>query len=794
MLSPTPDTPVRVGGRRRHWVPAMSEPTSLGLLLKRYRMAAGLSQEALAQRAELSARAISDLERGLHRAPHAATLDLLATALALSSHQRALLLTAARPELAEMPLASDRAFATTAPRGLPTPPTPLIGREAESAHALALLRGAARLVTLTGPSGVGKTRLALQIGREIAGGFPDGAVFVDLAPVREAARVPGALARALHLREQGDDPLDQQVRTYLRDRRMLLLLDNCEQVVAAAPFVADLLAWCPQVVFLATSRIPLHLRGEQTLPLAPLALEDAIALFRERARAVRPDAPFVVTEMAAICERVDCLPLAIELIAAQVAMLPLPQILDQLNQRAPLAMEGARDLPARQRTLEAAIGWSYDLLTADQQRCFRALAIFVGGFTLVSARAVCWDADEDVTEAEALVTLAALVDASLIRVVIAPEGYARFQMLRVVREYALDRLRAAGEAEEEERRRQHAAFFAAQADALMSTGFGAAPAQLILELPNARAALEWAAERRDAALGLRLAGFARLWQVRGATGEAIHWQVAMLALDAEARVAGAPTAPITVRVMHLYGYARTLLNHGEFAAAEARARESAALARAEAPDDADGLSNAYATLGMIAQARGDLDQAAAAFTESVAYAGPDARSEARYRALYSLGELARNQGDLDRAHPLLHQALAGAEAAGNAWDSAIMTTVLAHLERQRGAFAQARSRYLDGLARFHAFGSPTFFAWCLEGYSALLSMEGAHAQAVRFCAAAATLRERAYTPLPASERAAFEETLAQAREALGEEAYAAERAAGTALTEAAILTEVSTRV
>lgn len=792
MLSPTPDTPVRVGGRRRQWVPAMSEPTSLGLLLKRYRMAAGLSQEALAQRAELSARAISDLERGLHRFPHAATLDLLATALALAPHQRALLLTAARPELTEIPLTPARAMAATAPQGLPTPPTPLIGREAESAQALALLRAGARLVTLTGPSGVGKTRLALQIGHEIANDFPDGAVFVDLAPVRAAARVPGALARALHLREQGDDPLDQQVRAYLRDRRMLLLLDNFEQVVAAAPFVAELLAWCPHTVFLATSRIPLHLRSEQTLPLAPLALEDALALFRERARAVRPDGPYAVTGMAAACERVDCLPLAIELIAAQVALLPLPQILDQLNQRAPLTMEGARDLPARQRTLEAAIGWSYDLLTADQRRCFRALAVFVGGFTLVSARAVCWEAEGNVTEAEALVTLAALVDSSLIRVAIAPEGYARFQMLRVVREYALDRLRAAGE--EEERRHQHAAFFAAQADALMSAGFGAAPTHLILELPNARAALEWAAERREAALGLRLAGFARLWQVRGATGEAIHWQAAMLALDGDARDAGAPAAPITLRVMHLYGYARTLLNHGELDAAEARARESVALARAEAPDDAHGLSNAYATLGMIAQAQGDLDQAAAAFTESVAYAGSDAHSEARYRALYSLGELARNQGDLDRAQPLLQQALAGAAAADNAWDSAIMTTVLAHLERQRGALAEARSRYLDGLTRFHAFGSPTFFAWCLEGYSALLSVEGAHAQAVRFCAASATLRERARTPLPASERAAFAETLAQARKALGEGVYAAGWAAGTALTEAAILTEVSARV
>lgn len=777
----------------------MHEQTSLGLLLKRYRLAAGLSQEALAQRADLSARAISDLERGLHRAPHSATLDLLATALALSTQQRTLLLAAARPELAaatEPPpprSAGPQAAVLPHPQGLPAPPTPLIGRESECDRALTLLRqGTSRLVTITGPGGVGKTRLALQIAHTLAESFPDGAVFVDLAPIREAALVPGALAQAVGLRVQGDDPLDHELRAFLGDKRMLLLLDNVEQVVAAAPFVAELLAWCPLVAILVASRAPLRLRGEQTIPLAPLALEDAIVLFRERAHALAPGGSFAVADVAAICERVDCLPLAIELVAGQAPLLSLPQMLDQLARHAPLTVEGARDLPARQRTMAAAISWSYELLSADQQRCLRALAVFVGGFTLPAARAVCWSASDTATEAEQILTLAALVDASLAQAEITAGGYARFHLLELVRAFALERLHAAGE--EEDCRHRHATWFAALADPLMASGPGAnhRADELGQELANARAALVWAEQQRDAALGLSLVGFFRLSDMRGVVGEVEHWLASMLALDAEARAAGTPTAPLVLRVERLYGYARTLLNRGALDQAEALAREAVATGQQLAPEDAhDGLSSAWATLGMIAEARGDLEQAAAAFTKSVACAGADARSESRYRALYYLAEIARYQGDLARAQALLEQAHAGAEAAGNDWDSAIMTTMLAHLARQRHDTAQARSHYLDSLARFQRFGSPTFFAWTLEGYSALLCAEGGFLRVARLCAAAAMLREQAQTPLPAAERAAFDDIVAQSRSSLGDTAFATAWGAGSLLTMAEALTEAA---
>lgn len=758
----------------------MAEPTSLSLLLKRYRMVAGLSQEALAQRADLSARAISDLERGLHRAPHTATLELLASALALSSHQRAMLLAAARPELTSEIAAPGVATLAAHPRGLPASPTALVGREVEFARAVELLsHESVRLVTLVGPSGVGKTRLALQVARDLTATFGDGAVFVDLAPIQNPSLVPGAVAHALGLREQPDTPLDQQIHAHLGDRRVLLLLDNFEQVVASALFVADLLSWCPRVALLITSRTPLRLRGEHLLPLGPLPLEDAIVLFRERAYATRPGQPLAVSDMAAICERVDCLPLALELVASQVAMLSLSQIAEQLEQRLPLALEGARDLPARQRTMETAIGWSYDLLTPEQQRCFRAMGVFVGGATLEAARAVCWP-DDAASDAEAFLALAAAVDASLVGAEIAPDGSTRFRLLELVRAYALDRLRAEGE--EHDCRRRHATYYASLLDRKSATGTmpQTPDAPPVRELTNARAAIEWAAQQREAALALQVAGYWRMWSQRGQTGEGEHWLSETLALDAEARAAGAPVAPLLMRVERLYSFARALLNRGNLERAGIMAQESVSLAREVG--DPGALSNAYATVGMVAQARGDIEQATAAFTESVAFVDPDEPHEASYRALSHLAELARYQGDLDRAHALLERARAGAEAAENAWDSAIMTTLLAHLERQQREYARARPRYLESLRHFLAFENSNFFAWCLEGYCALLSAEGDYAIATRLCAAAATLRLQEQAPLPTAERAAFERMLASARAALGDRVYEAEWQAGSSYT------------
>ncbi|HEV7129585.1 MAG TPA: hypothetical protein VGN32_19275, partial [Ktedonobacterales bacterium] len=523
---------------------------------------------------------------------------------------------------------------------------------------------------------------------------------------------------------------------------------------------------------------------------AVLPLGEAVALFRERAQAVRPEGVFAAAEVAEICERVDCLPLAIELAAVQVRMLSLRQLLEHLTPRLPLLRGGAPDLPARQRAMEDAIGWSYDLLTPPQQRYFRALGVFVGGWSLAAAQAVCWDTGALGAPAppEALLMLAALVDASLVQAEMAADGSVRFHLLELMREYALERLRAAGE--DGACRRRHAIYFARLAETAAALGPGAVP--LVRELPNARAALEWAEERQAAELGLRLAGFARLWHIQGQISEAVRWQERMLALDLAARERGEPTAPRTLRVARLYGLARTLLSAGQLERADALAAE--ALDLAQRSDDQSGIANAYTTRGLIAQASDRLEQAATAFAASYAHARLARESSITTLALVHLTDLARLRGDSTSAATHLEAALASARATGNEWELAMITTMLGQLAQQRQDYAQARAHYRASLALLDTFGSPTYIAWCLESLAATLCAQGHHAWGACLCAAAAAMRQHASTPLPPAEREAFEQTIATARAALGDPAFRAQWEAGSALTREAAVADTLERL
>ena len=296
----------------------------------------------------------------------------------------------------------------------------------------------------------------------------------------------------------------EQVRAFLQDKECLLLLDNFEQVLSAADFVADLLVSCPRLQVLVTSRAPLHLRAEQQLVLTPLTQAAAVTLFRERAQRVQPNLDATESSVAAICEQVDRLPLAIELAAAHVRVLSLPLLLERLSDRLRFLRGGARDLPERQRTMQEAIAWSYNLLPPTQQRWFRRLSIFIGGYQLSAAESICWGEDP-ITSDEGLSTIAALVDASLVQVETTGDGLPRYRLLEVIREYAAEQLRTAGE--EEYLKLRHAEYYAALAEEAerMGSGQGSREAHLERESANGRAALDFAYERGEGTLGLRLA-------------------------------------------------------------------------------------------------------------------------------------------------------------------------------------------------------------------------------------------------------------------------------------------------
>ncbi|MEJ7901138.1 MAG: NB-ARC domain-containing protein [Thermomicrobiales bacterium] len=354
---------------------------------------------------------------------------------------------------------------------LPIAVTSFVGRERELREIAMLVdRPGVRLVTLTGPGGVGKTRLSLEIAKEIAARFTDGVAFIDLTPVTTPERVAPTIAHVLGMREFGDRPIEDQLVDALRDRHLLLVVDNFEQVAAAAPLVSHLLARCPLIRVLATSREALRLSGEWVIAVAPLALpapdrlpdlpleSEAVRLFVDRAQAARAD--FALTEANAPCvieivRRVDGLPLAIELAAARLAHLPPATLLQRLDHRLPLLTGGARDLPERQRTLRGAIAWSYDLLPPEEQYVFRRLAVFTGGCTLEAAEAVA--APEDNPGDDPLNILASLVSRSLVRQEEDVNGGPRFTMLETVREYGWEQLAATGE--EQSSHDRHAAYF-----------------------------------------------------------------------------------------------------------------------------------------------------------------------------------------------------------------------------------------------------------------------------------------------------------------------------------------------
>ncbi|MGH2535386.1 MAG: tetratricopeptide repeat protein [Thermomicrobiales bacterium] len=658
----------------------------------------------------------------------------------------------------------------TAP--VPVPLTPLVGRRREVRDAIALLaRSDVRLLTLIGPGGVGKTRLALRIAADASDAFRDGVLFVPLASIRDPALVAPAFAQAFDVRDHGARPLIERLHETFQARRHLLVLDNFEQVIDAAPLLADLLMACPDLTALVTSRMALRVSGEQEFPvhpfplparpddagpppLADLARNEAVTLFVQRTRKVKPDfslTPGNAPAVAEICTRLDGLPLAIELAAARSKALSPTALLARLANRLALLTGGPRDAPARLQTMRNAIAWSYDLLTPDEQTLFRRLSVFAGGCTLDAAEVVGGRReaggrsngvsahDSRLTTHDAVLdVVSALADKSLVRLATGADGESRVLMLETIREFGLEELRVQGE--DAAIRGAHAGHVLALAERADPALFGPDQVRwldvLEVEHDNARAALAWALERHAAETALRLsAALRRFWATRGHVSEGRDWLARA--------VAAGEDAPPSMRAEALHAAGQLAENQHDYIVADSLLQ--AALEAWRQVADQRGMARALTSLGSIASYRGEYDRAAALHDEALAlarqsgddlviatilincgvlayYQGNDQHAETHWTAsltitrrlgdirsianvLSNLGVLVGSRGDFTRAVPFFEEALERQRQLGDKRGTAISLMNLGEAIFSAGDPARAAPLFEEALALFRECGS-----------------------------------------------------------------------------------------
>jgi predicted ATPase len=624
---------------------------------------------------------------------------------------------------------------------LPRPRTRLLGREMERATMrAALLYEGVALLTLIGPGGVGKTRLALAIALDVAQDFADGVVWVDLAPLTNSTRVPAAVLGALDVTVESSKPATEELIHLLRRRQTLLLLDNCEHVVAAvAELAARLLDACPALQILATSRASLHVRGERTLVVEPLPLplsttespenlmrNASVALFVERARAVRP--AFVLTEtnapsVAALCQRLEGLPLAIELAAARSRILSPEALLAQMTDRLRLLSGGPRDLPVRQQAIEATIGWSYALLDPDTRRLFRRLAVFSGGCDLAAIASVAGGDQFHVFKG-----LTALCDQGLLRPVEGVGGADRYAMLETVREYALARL---AESEEEEIVRDaHAAYFLALAETAEPGLRGAEQAtwlrRLEADYSNILSALSSFCKREEGELARRLAGALwPFWQLRGRFEEARQRLQEVLALPGPARTAARAKAQAALGYMVLQGHQSEL--------PRARALLEEALAVWREIGDQSGIALALGELMAVALNEGDVDQARALGEGALEIFRALDDDYGIWNALWILGVVSYRERSYARAHDELEEALRLASAMGTPSRLSILRC-LGWLAIAEGDARRAAALWEERLAAYRNVGHEPGVGGTLDDLGWLARQQRDWSQAVRYFA------------------------------------------------------------
>ena len=716
---------------------------------------------------------------------------------------------------------------------LPLQPTPLLGREKEVSEVCEILRDdELRLLTLSGPGGTGKTRLALQAAADLLDEFPEGTFFAPLATLTEAELFLPAVAETLGVRETGEQPLFESLKDYLKERRLLLVLDNFEQVLGAAPTVKELLAGAPGLKVLATSRAPLGLYGEHEFPVPPLSLPDlkrppplesltqyeAVGLFVERARALKPD--FEVTNesapaVAEICVRLDGLPLAIELAAARIKMLPPRAMLQRLSSRLKLLTGGARDLPERQRTLRGAIEWSFALLDEGERTLFGRLAVFSGGRTLEAIEAIC-DAEGDLP-VDTFDGVSSLVDKSLLRQEEGLNGEPRFVMLETVHEFARAKLQESAEAEEI--KRTHALYFLTLAEEAYQELKGANQLgwldRLEAEHDNMRAALSWALERKELEVALNLGGALWLfWFVRGYHSEGRRWLQ-------EALVIGERGSPDS-RAMALAGVGWLAAHQGDLDRAEEACEEGLQLLANEAREPSEAKRCLLVFLGWVAREREDYGRATQMFEESLALS--EEMSDTYWHAtslsnlalvshyrrdsetatelyegsmdlfreqgdkqslaycLNNLGMVVYSQGDLVRAAQLTEEGVALVRELGARVDVALGLCNLGWIALLQDDLSRAADLYRESLSLSWDTGLTPLVQSALEGFACVAGAKGEADRAARLWGAAQSLHETKGIPRDDDFLAEADARISAVRSGMGEEAWEETWRKGRAMT------------